>query len=306
MVRPPPCCSLVCCFIQDGVIVTFVYVAQAIDRAAGGLPAEFETLIGWLSSRFVVYRPGSAFRVPSPSGDGDSAVRDVNMAALDRADALVVALPDRGVPSWGVPAEIERALVTGKPVVLVERAGAVVRGGWSAQYGDRVSYFPVDGSPEAFVWLLERLVRDAGTGVGLSVVKLSEGARVPSRAHSDDAGLDLYVSQEVVIPAGGFRDVPCGVAVELPAGSWGLLTGRSSTMRRRGLLMVQGVIDVGYRGELFAGVFNVSGGDVAVGVGERLSQLIVLPNLTETLTPVVVESLSESERGVGGFGSSGW
>lgn len=70
-----------------------------------------------------------------------------------------------------------------------------------------------------------------------------------------------------------------------------MLTGRSSTMRRRGLLMVQGVIDVGYRGELFAGVFNVSGGDVAVGVGERLSQLIVLPNLTETLTPVVVGCL---------------
>ena len=137
------------------------------------------------------------------------------------------------------------------------------------------------------------------------IQRLDPELPLPSRAHPGDAGLDLYVSQEVVIPAGGFRDVPCGVAVELPAGSWGLLTGRSSTMRRRGLLMVQGVIDVGYRGEVFAGVFNVSGEDVTVGVGERLSQLIVLPNLTETLTPVVVESLSESERGVGGFGSSG-
>lgn len=130
----------------------------------------------------------------------------------------------------------------------------------------------------------------------------------PSRAYADDAGFDLYVSQTVVIPAHRFLDVPCGVQVELPDGTWGFLTGRSSTLRKRGLLVHTGIIDQGYRGELFAGVWNLTGQDVVVEAGDRISQLIVIENTTaqiilrEVLEP---DEFSAHPRGLRGFGSSG-
>lgn len=131
-------------------------------------------------------------------------------------------------------------------------------------------------------------------------------ARMPIRAHSDDAGWDLFVSQEVVVPPHGFLDVPSGVSVELPNGYWGLLTGRSSTIRKRGLLVVQGVIDTGYRGELFSAVWNLTSEAVKIARGERIAQLILLPNATAQSVLVRHEGdLAGSERGFGGFGSSG-
>lgn len=124
-----------------------------------------------------------------------------------------------------------------------------------------------------------------------------------SRGQEGDAGLDLVVSERVVIRPGEFADVHSGVCVQLPPGYWGLLTGRSSTIRRRGLLVTQGVIDNGYRGELFAGVWNLSGSVAVVEVGERLAQLILVPQWTGTLA--WTGALDGSARGVQGFGSSG-
>ncbi len=130
-------------------------------------------------------------------------------------------------------------------------------------------------------------------------------ARMPVRAHTDDAGFDLYVAQDVVIPAHSFRDVPSGVHVQLPHGYWGMLTGRSSTIRHRGLLVVQGIIDTGYTGELFSAVWNLTPKDVEVRMGERIAQLIVLPNSTQQSVLSRVDSLGDTKRGVQGFGSSG-
>lgn len=131
---------------------------------------------------------------------------------------------------------------------------------------------------------------------------------IPTRAYQDDAGFDLYVARTVVIPARGFKDVSCGVAVELPGATWGFLTGRSSTLRKRGLLVHTGIIDVGYRGELFAGVWNLTDHDVEVVAGERISQLIILQNRTaEVMVRELVgdEEFTPHARGVRGFGSSG-
>lgn len=136
----------------------------------------------------------------------------------------------------------------------------------------------------------------------------AQGSILPTRAYPDDAGFDLYVARGVTIPARQFVDISCGVAVELPEGTWGFLTGRSSTLRKRGLLVHTGVIDVGYRGELFAGVWNLTDHEVTVNAGERISQLIVLQNTTErvTLTEVLSsDEFSPHPRGVRGFGSSG-
>ena len=126
---------------------------------------------------------------------------------------------------------------------------------------------------------------------------------LPTRAYTGDAGWDLYVSESVDILPGQFADVPCGVGVALPEDTWGMLTGRSSTLRNRGLLVHQGVIDQGYRGPLFAGVFNL-GSDVAVvEAGARIAQLIVVPMHVHRVE--YVDRLRPGERGSAGFGSSG-
>lgn len=135
---------------------------------------------------------------------------------------------------------------------------------------------------------------------------LLDAPQEPTRAFPDDAGLDIYVSQDMSIPPHGFVDIPSGIAVQLPSNYWGLLTGRSSTLRKRGLLVNQGVIDPGYRGELLAGVWNLTDFTVTVQSGERLAQLILMPNVTPEFELLQVERLDTHDRGTSGFGSSGW
>jgi dUTP pyrophosphatase len=133
---------------------------------------------------------------------------------------------------------------------------------------------------------------------------LLTGAREPTRAHPDDAGFDLYVAQNVYVQPGEFVDVRSGVAVQLPPGYWGMLTGRSSTLRKRGLLVNPGIIDNGYRGELFAGVWNLGQTTVRVHEGERLAQLIPIMG-TDEWAMQRVDQLDQAERGTQGFGSTG-
>lgn len=128
---------------------------------------------------------------------------------------------------------------------------------------------------------------------------------LPTRGHANDAGLDLYVSEDVVVPAGQFVDIPTDVAGALPEGFWGLLTGRSSTLRKHGLLVHMGVIDQGYRGELFAGVMNLTDKPVAIHRGDRIAQLILVPMSSRPYVPLGVDQLPEGDRGTNGFGSTG-
>ena len=111
-----------------------------------------------------------------------------------------------------------------------------------------------------------------------------------------------------VIEPGGWADIPLGVEVQLPPGWWGQLTGRSSTLRDRRLLVSQGVIDNGYRGALFAGVWNLGTEPARVEVGDRIAQLILLPLWRPEVTAdvvVEVDRLGPSSRGRSGFGSTG-
>jgi dUTP pyrophosphatase len=128
--------------------------------------------------------------------------------------------------------------------------------------------------------------------------------RVPTKAYPGDAGWDLYVSRDVVIPAYSFTDIHTDIAIALPEGLWGRITGRSSTLRKYGLLVNEGIIDNGYRGELFIGVFNLINHDRFIPAGTRLAQLI-LHWLVEDLQwePTIV--LPPSQRQDKGFGSSG-
>lgn len=133
---------------------------------------------------------------------------------------------------------------------------------------------------------------------------IGEPACEPTKSYPGDAGFDLYVSEATYVPFREFVDVPLGISVEMPPGVWAMLTGRSSTLRKRHLLVTQGIIDNGYRGELFAGVQNMGREGARIAVGERIAQLIPF-RLEGALTPVQVRELSPSDRGTAGFGSTG-
>ncbi|HEU4905760.1 MAG TPA: dUTP diphosphatase [Solirubrobacterales bacterium] len=140
----------------------------------------------------------------------------------------------------------------------------------------------------------------------LRIAKLKDEAVVPTRAHAGDAGLDLYACEAAHLGPGERWSVGTGVAVEIPAGYAGLVLPRSGLARDHGIALVNspGLIDAGYRGEVRVLLLNTDPAETfRVGPGERIAQLVVTPvGLPE---PLEVDSLSESARGDGGFGSSG-
>jgi dUTP pyrophosphatase len=144
---------------------------------------------------------------------------------------------------------------------------------------------------------------DSGT---LRVLRLDPRATLPSRAYTHDAGLDLYALEPLTLEAGQRASVRTGVAVEIPEGQAGLVLPRSGLAARHGIALVNapGLIDAGYRGELRVLLLNTDREQpCTLAAGDRIAQLV----LVAVATPVVVEvdELSGSERGAGGFGSSG-
>lgn len=140
----------------------------------------------------------------------------------------------------------------------------------------------------------------------LRVTKLKDGAQVPARAHAGDAGLDLYSCEAAHLGPGERWSVGTGVAVEIPDGHAGLVLPRSGLARDHGISLVNspGLIDAGYRGEVRVLLLNTDPAEVfRLEPGERIAQLVIAP--VALAEPVEVESLSESARGDGGFGSSG-
>lgn len=250
------------------------------------------------------FDPGDAFNVSVKARPTDRLPR-INRVALINADVVVAFLP-KGVASVGVPMEIDRAVQQGKYVIVFSDAHS-----WMLTYppGNKRIYRAYDYDVEdldfAAKWLAQQppLIEERPKQE-LPTVVHDEGC-LPRRAYDDDAGLDLVVSQDVTILPGQFEDVPCGVSVELPEWSWGLVTGRSSALRKKGLLVHSGVIDAGYRGPLYAGAWNMTDETVTVKAGERIAQLIVISNQTRNVEPWKVESLTPSARGERGFGSSG-
>lgn len=137
----------------------------------------------------------------------------------------------------------------------------------------------------------------------VSIVRLDPGAVVPSKAYADDAGFDLVCVEDRMIRPGEVEDVRTGVAIAMPPGWWGRIIGRSSTLRKHRLIVNEGIIDAGFRGELFTGVYNPTDVVQTVYRGSRLAQLLFLP--VPTVHWVERNELPPSERGENGFGSSG-
>ena len=141
----------------------------------------------------------------------------------------------------------------------------------------------------------------------VSVKKLREGAVLPTYGSAEAAGADLYACLEapVTIEPGQTAFIPTGLAMELPKGCVGLIYARSGLACKRGLAPANkvGVVDSDYRGEFLVALHNHGSEPQTVAHGERIAQLIVTP----VLTPIYeeAEELSDSQRGSGGFGSTG-
>lgn len=271
------------------------YLAGPIDMADGAVAKEVR-----LAAReeletagFAVYDPSQPWTGPRQDAD---AVVAVNEFALDRADAVLALVPT-GVPSIGTPMEISRAWEAGKPIATLGGAASIQLQGMG-----NIEVFGWEDVREAALFLSAR-ADDAESRRWDELRFVGDEEFTPTRAYSGDAGLDLYCSESVVIYPGNFVDVPCGIRVELPPGVWARVTGRSSTLREKRLLVAEGVIDNGWRGPIFAGVQNLGERKATVERGERVAQLIPFPILP--LRPKRVGELSASERGERGFGSSG-
>lgn len=128
-------------------------------------------------------------------------------------------------------------------------------------------------------------------------------AKEPTQGHpGEDAGWDIYTSEETFVIGGALRDIPTGLYVALPPGYWGHLVSRSSTPRKWDMHVESAVIDNGYRGEMFLCVRNL-GFSRTIPKHTRLAQLILRKMVSAEWQRV--ESLPPSSRGPGGFGSTG-
>jgi dUTP pyrophosphatase len=142
--------------------------------------------------------------------------------------------------------------------------------------------------------------------MSLRVRRLHPEAQVPTRAHRGDAGLDLYALDGATLGPGERASLRTGIAVEIPDGQAGLVLPRSGLADRHGLALVNapGLVDSGYRGELRVLLLNTDRDQPCeILRGDRIAQLVLVA--IQTPSVVVVDELALSERGAGGFGSSG-
>lgn len=133
-------------------------------------------------------------------------------------------------------------------------------------------------------------------------VKLDKNAFMPIRAHETDAGLDLRSPIYAIVPAWGSVRIDTGVHIELPKNTAGFLKSKSGLNVNHGITS-EGVIDVGYTGSIAVKLYNHTDKDYVVQRGDKISQLVILPILTPQLEEV--DELESTERGNGGFGSTG-
>ena len=140
--------------------------------------------------------------------------------------------------------------------------------------------------------------------INMRFKKVDPEAMVQKYAHRRDSGMDLFTLEEEKILPGEHVKIRTGIAVELPDGYGGRVHCRSSTFRNDyQLLVITGTIDNGYRGEIHISCVNVGRNELVVSKGQRIAQLVVSPVVRANL--IESDTLSDSERGKQGFGSTG-
>lgn len=139
-------------------------------------------------------------------------------------------------------------------------------------------------------------------------VMLDKGAKMPTRAHETDAGLDLYMPETDglqwydVIPAHRSLVIDTGVHVLIPDGYVGMIKSKSGLNVKYGITS-EGVIDAGYTGSIVVKLYNHSDDDIIVDCGDKISQLVILPIIMPTVK--LVDEFPDTDRGDNGFGSTG-
>lgn len=159
----------------------------------------------------------------------------------------------------------------------------------------------------SFAYTLYRLAETAlrwFTVPKLYVRRLSDRAALPSKGTEGAAGLDLYSPVDSVIPANGVTTIKLDIAIKLPKGCYGRIAARSGLAVKHFLDVGAGVIDRDYRGNVGVVMINLSDVEYRVRKGDRIAQLIC--EKIETPTVEEIFDLSETERGTGGMGSTGY
>jgi dUTP pyrophosphatase len=142
---------------------------------------------------------------------------------------------------------------------------------------------------------------------GINVKRLTESAKIPTKANEADAGWDIYSDEDVIINANTQRLISTGISIEIPNGMVGLIWPRSGLAVKHGVDVFAGVVDSGYRGEVKVCLFNAGSvwttPRVEIAKGDRIAQILFQPVPSFHLQEV--DSLDDTDRGEGGFGSSG-
>lgn len=141
----------------------------------------------------------------------------------------------------------------------------------------------------------------------INIKRLTDTAKIPTRQHVGDAGYDLYadIQEPVTIESHTTEFIKTGIAIEVPDGYFGAVFARSGLASNEGLRPANcvGVCDSGYRGEYKVALHNDSVSTKTVQPGDKIAQLVVMPYLNMEFNEV--DELSDTDRGDGGFGSTG-
>jgi dUTP pyrophosphatase len=269
------------------------YLAQAIDRnPAGSLSRRLADRISTelAEHKLSVFRPSGGWEIDI---EADPKIQRINEAALALSDVVIAVLlhADRTI---GVPWEMALAVQQGIPLVVhTDMDPNMVMLAHLAGSGATICTYP------------EATVRAAAAAPprDRGLARWDGSGEAPRSGSPGDAGFDLVVSRPVTIEPGGFADVPSDVAVQLPPGMWALITGRSSSWKKR-ILVKDSVIDAGFRGVLFASCLNLGSEPVHIDVGDRVAQIIPMPLAASGIHWEKCQ-LDSSDRGAAGFGSTG-
>jgi len=283
-----------------------VYFAEPIDMDQQSA-AEFnlrERMVSILeTSGVLVYRPARAWKVDRmPSAEEAATIESVNRVALAQCDAIIARMPESTV-THGVPMELEYATRTlGIPAVVVGRAGVALMA------NDKVRMMSEEQIEFEFGFVVMSLIEGPRWVPSRPEVRYS-GPATLAQGHTNDAGIDLTAIERVVVKPGSSELIRTGVRMAIPPGMFAWVTARSSTWGRWGCIVLPGVIDETYQGELMVHALNLSQLPVTVHVGDRVGQVLLMANgyYGRTLTRVEDGALfpTSTTRGASGFGSTG-
>lgn len=133
--------------------------------------------------------------------------------------------------------------------------------------------------------------------------KLNENAKPPTYAFKFDAGMDLYCLENISVEPNQSVQISTGIAMEIPEGFVGLIWDKSGLSHKSGLKTVGGVVDSQYRGEIKVGMINLSNETYNFEAGQKIAQMLI--QKVEQVDLIESDDLSETDRGEGGFGSTG-